>query len=197
MNILRYIISLLIVCQVITAFSQEKAKDQAKVNVKPSIKDRLVFGGSLGAQVGSVTSVYVSPSVGFYFTPRIFGGTSLSYQYYYEKWLKSKISSHIFGSNIFGEYAIIDNIGKNLPVKADFALISHLEYELLNLDHDFSNSTTFGKVDRFWLHGVLVGGGVKQKLGKNSSINITILYNLLWNERTPYSNPLIRIGVYL
>ena len=186
-----------IFCTFIFITGLAQVKEEKKKETKPTIKERLVFGGSLGVQAGTVTSIYVAPSVGFYFTPRLFGGTSFTYQYYYEKWINSEISSHIFGASILGQYAIIDNIGKNLPVKADFSIITHAEYEVLNLDRDFSNNSSLQRTDRFWLHGILLGGGIKQKFGKRASFNLSILYNILWDERTPYTNPLIRIGVYL
>jgi hypothetical protein len=182
---------------IILLFLSLVATSQEKKEEKIRLKDRFVFGGTLGAQFGSYTSVLVSPSLGFYITPRLLAGTNFLYQYYYEKWLKSEISTHIFGTSLFSEYAIINNIGKSLPIKADFSIITHVEYELLNLDRDFSNTISLAKVDRFWLHGILIGGGLKQNIGKRSSLNITFLYNLLWDNRTPYTNPLIRIGVYL
>ena len=194
MKLLKISSILIFLCISFAAFAQ-KSKD--KEEKESSIRERFVFGGSLGVQAGSVTSVYVAPMVGFYFTPRLFGGTSLTYQYYYEKWLNSEISTHIFGGSLLSEYTIIDDIGKNLPIKADFSIISHVEYEALNLDRDFSNSWANQKTARFWLHGILLGGGIKQNFGKHSSINIAILYNILWDARTPYTNPIIRLGIYL
>lgn len=176
---------------------QEKSNEKPKEEPKPALRERFVFGGNMFFQAGTYTMFNISPMAGFYFTPRLFGGTSVTYQYFYEKWLNTKISSHIFGTSIFTQYAILNHIGKDLPIKSDFSIISHIEYEILNLDRDFSDSQKKLSHNRYWMHGILVGGGLKQHFGKRSSINISILYNLLWDSRTPYTNPLLRLGVYL
>lgn len=81
-------------------------------------------------------------------------------------------------------------------MKQNFGIFTQVEYEALNLDHDFSNTTTNERVSRFWLNGILLGGGLKQSIGKRSSFNISILDNILANKKTPYDNPVIRIGFF-
>lgn len=179
------------------AFAQEKKDDTAKTENKPSMRERFVFGGNIFLQVGTYTVINIAPMAGYYITPKLFSGVSLTYQYYYEKWISTTVSSHIFGTGVFCQYPLIEHIGKDLPMKADFSIISHVEYEALNLDRDFSLTSPGLLQQRYWLHGLLIGGGFKQHVGKRSSINITFLYNLLWDKRTPYTNPLIRIGFYL
>ena len=196
-----YLISTLMLFFLIStiSISQEQAKPEKKEEKKNSFKDRFVFGGNIGLMIGTYTSIDISPVVGFYVTPRYLTGIGLTYQYYSETAYKSvnTIRSHVFGGRFFHNYTFVENIGKNLPIKQNFALFGHIEYEALNLDRDFSDTKNIGRVNRFWLNGILIGGGIKQPIGKRSSFNIAILYNLLADARTPYTNPFIRIGFYL
>lgn len=158
--------------------------------------DKFVFGGNIWVQVGTMTLIDVSPVLGYYFTDKLIGGIGGTYQYYNEKWYSNRIQSNLFGIRAFSEYTLLDHIGNNLKLKANFAMFAHVEYEALNLDRDFSISNSAKNTSRYWINGYFVGGGVKQHFGKHSSFNIAILYNLNHDMRSPYTNPLIRIGFY-
>ena len=171
-------------------------KDQEKP--EPS---KLVFGGNFGLEIGSITFIDISPTVGYYFRPRLLYGLGATYQYLNERYLftgthDENVSSNIFGFRTFAIYTIFDNIGKSLTMKQNFGIFVQAEYEALNLDHDFSNTSTNERVNRFWLNGILLGGGLKQTIGKRSSFNISILFNILANKKTPYDNPVVRIGFF-
>jgi len=157
---------------------------------------KFVFGGMVGLTFGTVTSVEISPVAGYYITPRLLASLGLSYQYYRETLNRSTFSSNIFGIRTAMTYAVIDNIGKNLAFKTNFGLITHIEYELLNLDRDLSNKVSNERVERFWLPGLIVGTGIKQNFGTNSFFSIMILFNVLASDKTPYDNPFLRIGFY-
>jgi hypothetical protein len=168
---------------------------QEKKEEKKTGKDRFVFGGNVGLQFGTITSFDISPIAGYYITNRLLWTLSPTYQYYREKYLGKGFSASIFGGRTGAIYYIV-NIGQNLRIKSDFSLFGQAEYEALNLDRDFSDYTHLSKVSRYWLNGILVGGGVRQGLGKSSSFSISILYNFLANNKTPYDNPVLRIGFF-
>jgi long-subunit fatty acid transport protein len=172
--------------------------DTVKKPVQPreSKWDKLVWGGYLTLQVGTVTIVAVSPQAGYYVNPRMLVGAGLSYEYYSEKWYNDRISSSIYGGRVFNEYAVFTSMYKSNMQKPNFSFISHIEYELINLDRDFSNPNVARASSRFWIHGLLVGGGYKQHLGRRSSFNFVLLYNIINDSRSPYDNPQIRIGFY-
>lgn len=172
--------------------------DTVKKPVQPreSKWDRLVWGGYLTLQVGTVTVVAVSPQAGYYLNPLMLVGAGLSYEYYSEKWYNDRISSSIYGGRVFNEYAVFTSMYKSNMQKPNFSFISHIEYELINLDRDFSNPNVARASSRFWIHGLLVGGGYKQHLGRRSSFNFVLLYNIINDSRSPYDNPQIRIGFY-
>jgi hypothetical protein len=197
-KVCKYLIFILFVIMSANLFSQVK-KDSVihKEKHRPGKFDNFVFGGFIGLQFGTTTLIDISPNIGYYFTPKVLGGVGMTYEYYSQTWYEKRISSSIYGGRLFNEYVFFDNIGSHMRIKSNFALYSHFEYEALNMDRDFSDMQTFGKTNRFWLHGILVGGGLKQNFGKHSSLNISILYNIIADIRSPYTNPLVRIGFYL
>ncbi len=146
--------------------------------------DRVVFGGNFGMGFSSYESlVALSPSVGYRFTEKLTLGAGGIYQYFGVRYPNFKFNYNNYGARVYGTYQI-----------ADF-LIAHTEYESLNLEYikynalgnpDGSLRTTIGS----WL----VGGGYRQYISRNSTIDLMVLYNLTETPFTPYSNPIIRIG---
>jgi hypothetical protein len=197
-KIVKYLVICILLTLAINITAQVK-KDSISIKEKPKSGkwDKFLFGGYVGLQFGSITVIYVSPNIGYYITPKIIAGIGLDYEYYNQKQYDERISSNIYGGRIYNEYIFLDNIGSKTKIKSNFAIYSHIEYETLSTDRDFSNTTTTAKTDRFWLHGILIGGGIKQVVGKRSSLNVTILYNIIPDNRSPNTNPLLRIGFYL
>ena len=179
-------------------YSQDKPKESKDEKDKKNAPSNFVFGGNIGLQFQTgVLYIEVSPNMGYYITHRWMTGLGLTYQYYSETYYNSTINSHIFGGRLYSEYAILDNIGKNSRIKSNLSVIGHIEYEALNLDRDFSNTKNADTKTRFWLQGFLIGGGIKQPLGKRGSVNIIILFNVNHDNRFPYTNPVLRLGFYL
>jgi hypothetical protein len=157
---------------------------------------KFFFGGMIGFQFGTIMAVDISPVAGYYFTPRLMGSLGLSYQYYRASFNKSSFSFSIYGARTGMSYIVLDNIGSKKSKKSNFGMFAHLEYEMLSLDRDVSNSFPGIEVKRFWLPGLLIGGGVMQKLGKTGFFSVSMLYNVLVNSKTPYQNPVLRVGFY-
>jgi hypothetical protein len=160
--------------------------------------NNFVWGGYLAIQVGSITLISVSPQVGYYFTPRVLLGMGISYEYYSEKWYDDRIKSSIYGGRLYNEYDVYTNVNSK-PTKrqqTNFSIFTHLEYEAINLDRDFSNPDLSQTKNRFWIHGLLVGAGFKQHFGRRSSFNVVFLYNVINNDKSPFDNPQIRLGFY-
>lgn len=146
--------------------------------------DRVVFGGNFGMGFSKYESlVALSPSAGYRFTEKLTIGAGVIYQYYGVNYPGFKFNYNNYGGRVYGTYQI-----------SDF-LIAHTEYESLNLEYikynalgnpDGSLRTTVGS----WL----VGGGYRQYISRNSTIDLMVLYNLTETPFTPYSNPIIRVG---
>lgn len=147
-----------------------------------TFRERIVFGGNLGAGFSSnETLVGVAPTVGYRFTERFTAGPGFVYQYYRYKPLS--IETNNYGAKVFGSYQIND------------FLIAYSEYEWLNLD--YVTTDIYGKLvsrKRINVGTFLVGGGYRQMIGRNSSIDLMLLFNLNETIYSPYSNPVIRIG---
>lgn len=152
---------------------------------KPSFWDRVYVGGNIGAQFGSVTLVNLSPTVGYMITPKISAGVGITYQYYSIR--NYNYETHMYGGRIFGRYQ---------PIRW---LFFHAEAEAINWNCPkitvFNNNTYEVTTNRIWAPGLLVGGGLSQPLSDNVAISITALYNLLYNDCSPYNSPFVlRIG---
>jgi hypothetical protein len=92
--------------------------------------------------------------------------------------------SNIFGYRAFARYHIT-------PM-----FFAYTEYESLKLDFPSVDGT---ELIRDWVPGYFIGGGVFQPVGGRAGIGLSVLFNLLYDDRkSPYnSNLVIRAGVTL
>ncbi len=152
-------------------------------------------GGSLGAQIGQVTLVDISPIAGYYLTERLTFGAGVTYKFYrirnyfYNSFTRQwqSMNTHILGGQVFSRFFV---------AKPVFA---HLEYEYLRFSSRVYTLNTaqqsYDKSSRTdHVHSVFIGGGYRQFLGPRSSFDIMLLYNLNETEKSPYQNPLIRMA---
>lgn len=167
---------------------------------KPSVWDRIYFGGNLGLQFGDITDIEVSPHVGYYIYPRWAVGAGFSYEYYKEKYyytpygmVKSNRETNIYGWNLFTELNLIPDIGKIFGRENGISLLSHVEFEQLSLDRQYFEYP-YTATGRYWMESFLVGGGIKQALGRRSNIYLLLLWNLNETVNSPYSNPIFKFG---
>ena len=166
-----------------------------------SFRDRMFFGGSFGLMIGTITDIEVSPHVGYYITPRWAAGIGATYEYYNNKYhpfyipplIFARLETHIWGGRLFTNYVIINSVGDWIPLGLNFRIFAHTEYEALSYELKFlGHNLTDG---RQWQHSVLVGGGLRFPMGRRSSMNLTLLWNLNSTLNNIYgSGPIIRIG---
>lgn len=162
-----------------------------KTEEKLSPKDRIFFGGNIGLQIGTITQIEIAPLVGYRITPRLAAGLGIKYEYYKENTYFANFETHIYGGRIFSNYLFIKDLNNVIPLGFNGGLFVQGEYEALNLEtRIFDVLNEYPGQDRFWLHSVLVGGGLRIPAGERASINLNESAN------TPYSNPIIRFGVY-
>lgn len=177
----RFITSFCIVLVIFCSTAQAQDSSMIRKNpLKPRFWDKVYVGGNVGFQFGTVTFAELSPLVGYQFTPKITAGVGITYQYYRYKDRLMTFQTNVYGGRVFGRYFFTDY------------LFAHVEYEYLNLEAlDF-----YPKRRRVDVESVLVGGGYLQRFGSgNSGVYIMLLYNLTESAYTPYTNPIIRIGV--
>lgn len=157
-----------------------KAQDSTMIRKHPPKErfiDRMFTGGNLGAQFGTITFIDVSPLLGYKITDKLAAGVGATYQYYHYKDKYYDFETNVYGGRVFGRYLFTDY------------LFGHVEYEYLNLEaFDFKRR----RVD---VGSLLAGGGYIQRIGDHAAIVAMILYNFTESVYTPYSNPIIRVGV--
>lgn len=169
--IFQYILLCFLLYYSLSVFAQEDIKQ------KFSLKDRIFTGGNLGLQFGNPTMIEIAPLVGFKITKKASAGIGATYLYYKysDLFYTATYISNIYGGRVFGEYVIWRGI------------FAHAEYEVLNGEWIYGS--------RYNIISTLVGGGYRQLLFGNTSINFTILWNINSSYDSPYINPIIRGGI--
>jgi hypothetical protein len=155
--------------------------------------DRLFFGGNFGLMFGTITNIEISPLVGYYITPRLAAGGGIRFEYYRDKGYYSPYQTTIYGGDIFSRYTIIRNLGEGLNIGLNTGIFVQVEYEALSLEKAYFEPP-YTEAGRFFVHSILAGGGLIQPIGNRSAFIFTVLYNLNETARSPYSNPIVRVG---
>ncbi len=160
--------------------SEKKEKENSD---KPSVRDRMFFGGSFGARFGDYTLFNISPIVGYKLSSTFSVGGGIIYQYSEDK--VYHYSANNYGGRLFGIAKVYE------------PLFAQLEYEYLMykyngpFDDDVSGdySSLFG------------GGGIAQPISQNLFFTATALYNFTYQNNysgayRPYNSPwVIRVGI--
>jgi len=137
-------------------------------------KDRVLLGGNVGLQFGSITIIDVSPLIGYKVTERITVGLGSTYLYFEDRVIR--YNTTIYGGRTFGRYFFTPNI------------FGHAEYEVLNGEWFFDEP-------RFNVTSILVGAGYNYEIGNNIYTSLLLLFNINDSSFSPYSNPLFRAGI--
>jgi len=161
-----------------------------------TFRDRLFFGGSFGLAIGHYTDIEISPHVGYYITSRWAAGVGITYEYYNNKYHPyhqfERYETHIWGGRFFTNYVIINNVNDFIPLGFNFRIFVHAEYEALSYEKGFFD---YGATGRQLQNSILVGGGLRFPMGRRSSMNLTLLWNLNSSMNDIYSSgPILRLG---
>lgn len=188
-NILKIVFLLFLVNVPVIIFAQREEEEE----IRPI--DRIFFGGNFGMQFGTITSIEVSPIVGYYITPKLSAGAGIRFEYFKDKgyYATYAYETTIYGGDIFTRYIIISNLGEGLNLGLNTGIFIQAEYEALSLEKMYFDPP-YTEPGRFIVHSVLVGGGIIQPIGSRSAFLLSVLYNLNESARSPYSNPIIRVG---
>lgn len=143
---------------------------------KPPFKDRIYYGGDLGALFGSTTFVNVSPLVGYKITPKLSAGVGVTYQYYsFRINATERFATSIYGGQAFSRYYF------------NRQLYLHGEYQLLNMEVFDEIGFEVRRETVPFLYG---GAGYAYPLGQRSALVGMILYDFIQSRFSPYSSPL-------
>jgi len=149
---------------------------------KPSFWDRTYFGGAFALQFGDQTIVQIAPIGAYKVTEKFHVGLGINYTYYHytDPYYNVDYTTNIYGGSVFTKYFVFDEV------------YAYAEYGLLNMDvfdpflYDYRRQN---------ISSLLVGGGYMQMVGRSVGIDILLLYDVIDDPYSPYSNPVIRIGV--
>lgn len=151
----------------------EKTSNQ-KSDSTLTLKERIYFGGNVGAQFGTVTFVDLSPMVGIKIHPIWSVGIQTTGQY--------------LNNSVLGYNTTILGLTSFTRVKVYSELFLQGEYGILN-----GNFSVYSG-ERETIQTLLFGGGYSYGLGSKMKMYGTVMFDVLQDIKNPYSNPLIRIG---
>lgn len=150
--------------------------------------NRMVFGGNLGLTFGSVTNIYIAPSVGYRITDNFAAGISLGYNYFRQKEgfytynidpAKGEgyrpLSQSIYTGSVWGRYIIIPNI----MVQAEFEMNNLGYYDAEDGFHPDKDGWMMPGKKRVTVPSLLLGGGFRQPIGEYASMYIMAMYDVL------------------
>lgn len=172
-------------------FGRDTTRNESRSNTgsgDASWKDRIRLGGNFGLQFGNITFVDVSPLVLYRATERLQLGVGVTYQYIRFNFptLRSSSGNSIYGGRVFTRYFLFPGIF----AQAEYEMLSTRYYDQLS-----------GEIRRALVPAGFIGGGYSQAAGGRAAINVTILYNLLYEQykfRSVYASPWVfRVGFNL
>jgi hypothetical protein len=142
---------------------------------------------------GTSTYIEVAPLVGYHVSDRLAVG--LGPHYIYQSVRATSIypysyQTHVFGLKGFARFAVITNAEQFLPIQIFNDLFVHVEYEGMSLKDDYNVPDSNRNIYSLFL----VGGGFNQKIGMFNSVSFMVLWDINETSRSPYSNPIFRIG---
>jgi hypothetical protein len=163
----------------ISAFAQEVYTSSGKpVNARKQQqkekgfdRDKLIFGGWFGAQFGTVTSLNISPIIGYKLSDKFSAGVGVGYRYdkyknYYGQGLN--LTYHAMQLSAWARYLITDEI------------FAHVEPQ------HFQYTVTEPTKETISVPVLLVGAGYKTPMSARSSFVIMLLYDVLQDQNSPY-----------
>ncbi len=188
----------LLILLALTGSTQLMAQTRLQVqNEIPNRKGKLFLVPELWLTFGTRTYIEVSPLLGYHITDRLSVGLGPHYIYQSQKATPIyplSFQTHVYGLKGFARFALITNAEQFLPIKLFNELFAQMEYEGLSLEKAYYYAPSYPDNGRFIYQGFLVGAGISQRVGIFNSISFMVLWNLNESSRSPFSNPVFRVG---
>jgi len=173
---------------------------------------RLSVGGQVGFQFGTVTGIVIAPDIKIRTIDQLYVGLRLMYQYYYYRdwyWDKNANEFLDYSSNVFGSGVYLRYYLRSLFSNFFGNFYAHVEYEYLFYTLPFvqTDPPPIGYIEDPYgnwyipgsqyvgINSIFVGGGYSQPLGGRAFLDFMILFNLNDTYNSPYTNPIIRLGI--
>ena len=138
------------------------------------------FGGGLGGGYSTYSSyIQVTPVIGYSVSPKFQLGTRLTYLHQWYKDLNNvKYNYNIYGGSLFLRYIFLK------------WLYAQAEYEILSVPDYYSADANANRA----VNSLFAGLGFMQHVGGKAFFTVSVLYNFLEDQYSPYGNPLVRVG---
>lgn len=159
-------------------------------------KENVFVGGNFGLAFGNYTLINVSPQVGYRFNKTLAAGMGLNLLYVSSKetawssannaYYQYKQVQGITGLNLFGRIYPVQNFMIQLQPELNYRF-GYIKY----LDGRDPQKTS---LDAEIVPSLLAGGGLVMP-GPAGAFMITVMYDLMQNENSPYgSKPVVNVG---
>jgi len=161
-----------------------------------SRKGKFFLVPELWLSFGTTTHIELAPMVGYHVLDRLAVGLGPHYMYQSQKatpYIPYAYQTHSYGLKGFARFSLITNAEQWLPIKLFSELFVHAEYEGLSLEKQYYVAP-YTDDGRFIYRGLLLGGGLSQRVGIYSTVSFTILWDINESSISPYSNPVFRVG---
>lgn len=188
-----------------TSSGRRVTNNRRKAQDKGFDPQKLIVGGGLGLGFGDITSVAVSPIVGYRITDHFSAGIGLGFQYYRVKdyfevynvgnggYDYYPLKSTFFYPSLWARYVIYKNFFAQVEGEYDMQ-----NFKVYENDSDPASST-YGQLISYKLKfnspAVLIGAGLRQPITDRSSIVLLAMYDVIQDKYSPYLNRIdFRIG---
>jgi hypothetical protein len=202
---MRNVLLALMLCMAVTTVSaQEVYTSSGKPGYQKKTKrekgydpDKLIVGGGLNAGFSNgYMNLGISPIVGYRITKNFSAGIGLGYQFYKAPAAQDPnnpdkllyLYQNIIYPSVWTRYFIYKNFFMDLTYEYDFISLKY------PLDRYGNVNTVKSNVNNSCL---LVGAGIRQPLGGRVSAYVSLVYDVLQGEYSPYprSGPDLRFGI--
>lgn len=148
----------------------QKAQRPDSNNSNSTSQGRFFLEGNFGFNVSNTsTAILFSPLLGYKINNKLSAGGGPMFEYISYRYTPTDVYKNTtLGGRAFARYNILDN------------LFVHGEYNIINYK-------LFATNERVWESHLPVGGGYRQSLGGRSTINLMILYDVLYNPESDYN----------
>ena len=166
------------------AFAQDEEEPKPEKE-KGFQKEKLFVGGNFGVSFGSYTFINISPLIGYRFTDHFAAGVGLNLQYVSEKLEDNgdtyyKTEQGVTGLSVFGRVYPIRQFMLQVQPEVNY-IFGKEKYYLPPNPGEYN-------LDSEIVPSVLLGGGLVLPAGGRGALIISVFYDILQRDNSPYSN---------
>lgn len=155
--------------------------------------ERIVYGLNISWTNQTVDFFEAMPNIGYRITPEWIAGVGFKYEYF--KASSSFFgnspnipSTHIYGGALFTNYEFLKN-----TVSKGLSFFAHAEMQELSLSKKYFKDPAV--TGRFFYNTYVFGPGVRQRIGRRASFNISLLFAVHKPSPSAFpDNPYLRFG---